>query len=75
MNDIWSEAGDQLHSFLCGFAIVLAPLVQQTTLFPVKGVDTFMVKYATAYFWVLNSIPLVCIYPYASTRVLITQAL
>ena len=70
-----NEAGDQLHSFLCGFAIVLGPLVQQTTLFPVKGVDTFTVKYATAYFWVLNSIPLVCIYPYASTRVLITQAL
>lgn len=75
MSGIWSEAGDQLHSFLCSFPIVLAPLVQQTILFPVNGVDTFMVKYATAYFWFLNSIPLVCIYPYASTIVLISQAL
>ena len=74
MSDIWSELGVQLHSFVCGFAVVLAPLVEQTILFPVRGLGTFVATYTRAYFWTLNSIPWVYVYPYA-IPVLITQAL
>ena len=58
--------GVHLHSFACGYPVVLAPFIEETILSSLNGlsniVENQLAMEVWVYFWTLDSIPLVYIF-------------
>uniref|UniRef100_A0A7N5P6A6 Mitochondrial import receptor subunit TOM20 homolog n=1 Tax=Ailuropoda melanoleuca TaxID=9646 RepID=A0A7N5P6A6_AILME len=59
---IWNEIGVQLHSFVCGNSLVLAPFFEKTTLSPLIGLGILVENQLAVdvwfCFWIISSISL-----------------
>ena len=61
---MWYEVGAQLHSFACGYPVVPAPFLKRLFVAPLNCPGTLVKNQLTVnvrvYFWILNSISLIC---------------